>query len=109
MTGRGNTPGRDRPSGNDSPASHEAAKYRPKMKTQSLADADVTVLYHLIKYSFGDAALDIPGLAERMAPTSTIVGAALIHAIWAEAGERLAARGTCPRSGAAPIADRSRV
>src|ERR1700755_2676782 len=44
----------------------------------------------------GDAALDIPGLAERMAPTSTIVGAALIHAVWAEAGERLAARGYVP-------------
>jgi uncharacterized phosphosugar-binding protein len=45
---------------------------------------------------FGDAALDIPGLAERMAPTSTIVGAAIIHAVWAEAGERLAARGHVP-------------
>jgi uncharacterized phosphosugar-binding protein len=45
---------------------------------------------------FGDAALDIPGLAERMAPTSTIVGAALIHAVWAEVGERLVARGHAP-------------
>jgi uncharacterized phosphosugar-binding protein len=45
---------------------------------------------------FGDAALDIPGLAERMAPTSTIVGAALIHAVWAEAGERLVTRGHVP-------------
>jgi len=45
---------------------------------------------------FGDAALDVPGLAERMAPTSTIVGAALIHAVWAEAGQRLAARGFVP-------------
>jgi uncharacterized phosphosugar-binding protein len=45
---------------------------------------------------FGDAALDIPGVAERMAPTSTIVGAALIHAIWAEVGERLVARGHAP-------------
>jgi uncharacterized phosphosugar-binding protein len=45
---------------------------------------------------FGDAALDVPGLAERMAPTSTIVGAALIHAVWAEAGQRLAARGHVP-------------
>ena len=36
------------------------------------------------------------GVAERTAPTSTIVGAALIHAIWAEAGERLAARGHVP-------------
>src|SRR6266566_4192659 len=45
---------------------------------------------------FGDAALEIPGVAERMAPTSTIVGAALIHAVWAEAGERLVARGYAP-------------
>ena len=45
---------------------------------------------------FGDAALEVPGVAERMAPTSTIVGAALIHAIWAEAAERQAARGHAP-------------
>ena len=45
---------------------------------------------------FGDAALEIPGLAERMAPTSTIVGAVLVHAVWAEAGERLVARGYVP-------------
>ena len=45
---------------------------------------------------FGDAALDIPGLAERMAPTSTIVGAALIHATWAEVADRLVARGHLP-------------
>jgi uncharacterized phosphosugar-binding protein len=31
-----------------------------------------------------------------MAPTSTIAGAALIHAVWAEAGERLVARGYVP-------------
>ncbi len=45
---------------------------------------------------FGDAALDIPGIAERMGPTSTITGAALIHAVWAEVGERLVARGHVP-------------
>jgi uncharacterized phosphosugar-binding protein len=45
---------------------------------------------------FGDAALDIPGIAERMGPTSTIVGAALIHAVWAEVAERLVARGHVP-------------
>jgi uncharacterized phosphosugar-binding protein len=46
--------------------------------------------------SFGDASLDIPGIAERMAPTSTIIGAALIHATWAEVAERLVARGHIP-------------
>jgi uncharacterized phosphosugar-binding protein len=45
---------------------------------------------------FGDASLDIPGLDEPMAPTSTIVGAALIHAAWAGAAERLVAAGHVP-------------
>jgi uncharacterized phosphosugar-binding protein len=31
-----------------------------------------------------------------LAPMSNIVGAALIHAIWVEAGERLVARGHVP-------------
>lgn len=44
----------------------------------------------------GDAAIAIPGLAEPVAPTSTIVGAALIHAAWAGAAERLAAAGHVP-------------
>jgi uncharacterized phosphosugar-binding protein len=46
--------------------------------------------------AFGDASLTVPGLAERMAPTSTIVGAALIHATWAEVAERLVAHGHIP-------------
>jgi uncharacterized phosphosugar-binding protein len=46
--------------------------------------------------AFGDAALDIPGLAERMAPTSTITGSALIHATWADVAGRLVARGHRP-------------
>jgi uncharacterized phosphosugar-binding protein len=46
--------------------------------------------------AFGDASLAIPGLAEYMAPTSTIVGAALIHATWAEVAERLVAHGHIP-------------
>jgi uncharacterized phosphosugar-binding protein len=45
---------------------------------------------------FGDAALDIVGIAEAMAPTSTITSAALIHATWAEAAERLVAGGRIP-------------
>jgi uncharacterized phosphosugar-binding protein len=45
---------------------------------------------------FGDASLDIPGLDEPMAPTSAIVGAALIHAAWAGAGERLVMAGHVP-------------
>jgi len=45
---------------------------------------------------FGDAALEVPGIAERMGPTSTIVGSALVHAVWVEVGERLVARGHVP-------------
>ncbi len=44
----------------------------------------------------GDAALDVAGVAEPMAPTSTIIGATLIHAAWAGAAERLAAAGKPP-------------
>jgi uncharacterized phosphosugar-binding protein len=44
----------------------------------------------------GDAALDIPGVSEPMAPTSTIVGATLIHDAWAGAAELLAAAGKPP-------------
>ena len=44
----------------------------------------------------GDASLDLPGLAEAMAPTSTITGAALIHAAWAGAAEKLVAAGHVP-------------
>jgi len=42
----------DRPPGNYSPASHEAEKHQAKIKTQSLASADVTVFDHVIKYAF---------------------------------------------------------
>lgn len=44
----------------------------------------------------GDASLDLPGLAEAIAPTSTITGAALIHAAWAGAAEKLVAAGHVP-------------
>jgi uncharacterized phosphosugar-binding protein len=44
----------------------------------------------------GDASLDLPGLAEAMAPTSTITGAALIHAAWAGVAEKLVAAGHVP-------------
>lgn len=44
----------------------------------------------------GDASLAIDGLPEWVAPTSTIVGSALIHAVWAEVAERLVARGHIP-------------
>jgi uncharacterized phosphosugar-binding protein len=44
----------------------------------------------------GDAAVDISGLATRVAPTSTVVGAAIIEALVAEVVERLVARGIVP-------------
>jgi uncharacterized phosphosugar-binding protein len=45
---------------------------------------------------YGDSSLDIPGLAEAVAPTSTIVGAALIHSAWAGTAECLVAAGHIP-------------
>jgi uncharacterized phosphosugar-binding protein len=44
----------------------------------------------------GDAAIAIEGLATRVGPTSTVVGAAIANAIVAEAVERLVARGIVP-------------
>ena len=44
----------------------------------------------------GDAAVDIAGLPGRVAPTSTVVGAAIIEALVAEVVERLVARGIVP-------------
>ena len=44
----------------------------------------------------GDAAVEIDGLASRVAPTSTVVGAAIVEALVAEVVERLVARGIVP-------------
>jgi uncharacterized phosphosugar-binding protein len=44
----------------------------------------------------GDAAVDIDGLSSRVAPTSTVVGAAIVNALVAEVVERLVARGIVP-------------
>jgi len=44
----------------------------------------------------GDAAVAIDGFAQRVGPTSTVVGAAALNAIVAEAAERLVAQGIVP-------------
>ena len=44
----------------------------------------------------GDAAVAIDGFAQRVGPTSTVVGAAALNAIVAEAAERLVVRGIEP-------------
>jgi uncharacterized phosphosugar-binding protein len=44
----------------------------------------------------GDAAVAVDGLERRVGPTSTVVGAAALNAIVAEAAERLVARGIQP-------------
>ncbi len=46
--------------------------------------------------SVGDAAVEIRGLDRKVAPTSTVVGAAILNAMIAEAVERLLARGVVP-------------
>jgi uncharacterized phosphosugar-binding protein len=44
----------------------------------------------------GDAAVSIDGLTTRVAPTSTVVGAAILNALVAEVAERLVGRGVPP-------------
>jgi uncharacterized phosphosugar-binding protein len=44
----------------------------------------------------GDAAVEIDGFDRRVAPTSTVIGAAILNAMTAEAVERLVARGVLP-------------
>jgi uncharacterized phosphosugar-binding protein len=44
----------------------------------------------------GDAAVTIDGLDTRVAPTSTVVGAAILDALVAEVVERLITRGITP-------------
>jgi uncharacterized phosphosugar-binding protein len=46
--------------------------------------------------AIGDAAVAVDGFANRVGPTSTVVGAAALNAIVAEAVERLVARGVQP-------------
>lgn len=44
----------------------------------------------------GDAAIDIPGFDRRVAPTSTVVGAAIVNTVVAEAVDRLVAHNVRP-------------
>jgi uncharacterized phosphosugar-binding protein len=44
----------------------------------------------------GDAAVEIDGFDRRVGPTSTVIGAAILNAVTAEAVERLVARGFVP-------------
>lgn len=44
----------------------------------------------------GDASTSVDGIASPMGPTSTVVGAAIIHALSIEAAARAAANGTAP-------------
>lgn len=44
----------------------------------------------------GDAAIELPGLPERVAPTSTVIGAAILNALVAEVVERLVQQGILP-------------
>jgi uncharacterized phosphosugar-binding protein len=46
--------------------------------------------------SVGDAAVEIEGFGRKVAPTSTVVGSAILNAMIAEAVERLVARGVVP-------------
>ena len=45
----------------------------------------------------GDAVLDVPGVAERVGPTSTMTGALIVQAIVCEAVSKLVELGHAPR------------
>ena len=65
-------------------------------------DGDSPRLHQLVEVAIdnggavGDAAVEIVGLDVRVAPTSTVVGAAIVNALVAETVERLVARGVVP-------------
>lgn len=72
-------------------ATSEAARQQGAARLHELAD--VTIDNGGI---VGDAAISVEGLPTRVAPTSTVVGAAILNAIVAETAERMARRGVVP-------------
>lgn len=69
-------------------ATSEAARQPREPRLHELAD--VTIDNGGI---VGDAAIEVEGLSTRVAPTSTVAGAAILNAIVAEAVERMARQG----------------
>lgn len=72
-------------------ATSDAARVHGGQRLHELADVVIDNLGEV-----GDAAVAIEGLDTRVAPTSTVVGAAILEALVAEVAERLVARGIVP-------------
>jgi len=72
-------------------ATSDAARHRPDARLHELVDVVIDN-----GGVVGDAAIAIDGVPTNVAPTSTVVGAAITNAIVAEAAERLVARGVVP-------------
>jgi uncharacterized phosphosugar-binding protein len=72
-------------------ATSDAVRQREGPRLHELADVTIDN-----GGAVGDAAVAIEGLSSRVAPTSTVVGAAIANALVAEVAERLTRRGLVP-------------
>jgi uncharacterized phosphosugar-binding protein len=72
-------------------ATSEAARERPAQRLHELADVTIDN-----GGCVGDAAIHIEGLSTAVGPTSTVIGAAVVNALVAEAVERLVRDGVTP-------------
>ena len=72
-------------------ATSDEARQRPDARLHELVDVVIDN-----GGIVGDAAIAIEGVSTRVAPTSTVVGAAVANALVAEVAERLVARGVVP-------------
>ena len=72
-------------------ATSDAVRQRDGQRLHELADVTIDN-----GGAVGDAAIAIEGVPTRVAPTSTVVGAAIANALVAEVAERLARRGIVP-------------
>lgn len=71
----------------------KAAPLKPEVPARLFEIADLT-LDNLGKS--GDAAIEVDGNGLRVGPTSTVVGAALLNAVFVEAASRIVAEGLAP-------------
>lgn len=72
-------------------ATSDAARERARQRLHDLVDVAIDN-----GGAVGDAAIEVAGLPTRVAPTSTVTGAAIVNALVAETVERLVERGIVP-------------
>lgn len=73
-----------------------SVRYSEKVKRDNKALYEIADLVIDNGGEVGGALLELPGLAERVGPSSTVVGAALLNAVVVEAIQELLARGVEP-------------